>query len=136
MAIPLLALRVLLYILLIPSLQIVASFNHNVLLFPHHFLRQRRGQDYPFSRQNKSIVLMAPIRHTPINARLSNASVQDLQYLQNRIERRRPKPKSKHRPEYYQNLIQRHDIAKIVIKNRYSDTIKDNLSGIQGKFIK
>jgi hypothetical protein len=62
----------------------------------------------------------------------TEAIPQDLQRLQSRIERRRPKPKTKRSPEYYQNLIQQHDTAKIVIKNSYADATIDNLLGIQG----
>ena len=43
---------------------------------------------------------------------------------------------NRRQPEYYQNLIERHDTAKAPIKHRYDDATKDNLSGIRGKFIR
>ncbi|TVY14767.1 hypothetical protein LARI1_G008250 [Lachnellula arida] len=79
---------------------------------------------------------MATVRHAPIDLRLPNTSALDLQHFQNRVERRRPKPKNKRPPEYYRNLIERHDKAKTAIKHKYSDATKDNLSGIKSKFMR
>jgi hypothetical protein len=79
---------------------------------------------------------MAPTRHAPVDPRLPDTSVQGLQLLHRRIERRRPKPKTQRPPGYYQNLIERHDNPKTTIKHRYADATKDNLSGIKSKFIR
>ncbi|KAG9244780.1 hypothetical protein BJ878DRAFT_479840 [Calycina marina] len=68
--------------------------------------------------------------------RLPGTSVQDLQRLQGRVERRRPQPETKRPSEYYQNLITQHDTAMTVIRNRYADATKDNLFSIKGKFIR
>jgi hypothetical protein len=86
--------------------------------------------------QNKPVVLMAPRRNAPVDPRLPKTLVQDLQRLHDRVERRRPKSKIKRPREYYQDLIEQHDSTKTVIKHRYSDTTKDNLRGIRGKFIR
>jgi hypothetical protein len=67
---------------------------------------------------------------------ITEAFSQDLQRLHSRVERRRPKQKISHPPEYYQNLIERHDKAKTAIKHKYADATKDNLSGIKSKFIR
>ncbi|TVY90451.1 hypothetical protein LAWI1_G007273 [Lachnellula willkommii] len=49
----------------------------------------------------------------------TEAFSQDLQRLHSRVERRRPKQKIDHPPEYYQNLVKRHDKAKTAIKHRF-----------------
>jgi hypothetical protein len=103
------------------------------LLCLHHSLRRRCYQDPSLLTQNNPIVLMAPRRHAPVDSRLQDTSVQD---LHRRVERRRPKPKSKRPPGYYQNLIERHDNLKATIRHRYADATKDNLSGIKSKFIR
>lgn len=66
--------------------------------------------------------------------RLPDNSVQDLQHLHGRVKRRRPQPKIKRPPDYYQNLIEQHDTAKTVIPNAHADATKDNVSGIESKF--
>jgi hypothetical protein len=77
---------------------------------------------------------MAPERYVAAGSRLPNTIPQDIQRLHGRVERRRPKPKNKHPPEYYRDLIERHNNPKAVIKTRYADTTKDNLRNIRGKF--
>jgi hypothetical protein len=79
---------------------------------------------------------MAPRQYTPVLSQLPKTSVQDLQRLHSRVERRRRKPQNKRPPEYYQNLIKEHDKVKAVIQNNYSDATKDNVSIIRGKFIR
>ena len=86
--------------------------------------------------QNKPVVLMGPRRNAPVDPRLPKTLVQDRQRLHDRVERRRPKSKIKRPREYYQDLIEQHDSTKTAIKHRYSDTTKDNLRGIRGKFIR
>lgn len=75
-------------------------------------------------------------QHATVHPQLPHMSVLDLQHLHCRIERHRSKPKNRSPPEYYQNLIERHDKAKTAIKHKYADATKDNLLGIKGNFIK
>jgi hypothetical protein len=71
--------------------------------------------------------------YTTVNLRLPQTSHPNLTQLNDRVERRRPKPKTQPRPpEYYQNLIDQHD--KTTVKRNYADTTKDNLQDIIDKF--
>lgn len=77
---------------------------------------------------------MAPTR-VPSARPQTTAFVPDhLRELYNRVERRRPKPKPKHDPEFYQTLIKKHDNGEVKLKPRHSDATRDNISGILGKF--
>jgi len=87
-------------------------------------------------QQSNLIILMAPRHCTPVLSQLPKTSVQDLQRLHSRVERRRRKPQNKRPPEYYQNLIKEQDKVKAVIQNDYSDANKDNVSIIRGKFVR
>ncbi|KAH6661772.1 FluG domain-containing protein [Halenospora varia] len=71
--------------------------------------------------------------YTTVNLRLPQTSHPNLAQLNDRVKRRRPKPKIQPRPpEYYQNLIDQHD--KTTVKRNYADTTKDNLQDIIDKF--
>jgi len=75
---------------------------------------------------------MVTKNHTKINSRLPQTSLPHLARLNNRVERRRPKPKTQHSPEYYKNLINQYN--NTTIKRDYADTTIDNLQGIIDKF--
>lgn len=79
---------------------------------------------------------MAPRQYATFDAGLPKTSVQDLQRLHNRVERHRPKPKSKRSPDYYQGLIEQYDKTKTTIRHSYADTTKDNIWVIRGKFMR
>lgn len=70
--------------------------------------------------------------YTTVNVRLPQTSLPNLARLNDRVERRRPKPKIQHPPEYYKNLINKYD--NTTVKRNYADTTKDNLQGIIDKF--
>jgi hypothetical protein len=69
---------------------------------------------------------MVARNYATVNLRLPQTSLPNLARLNNRVERRRPKPKIQPRPpEYYQNLIDQHN--KTTVKRNYADATKDNL---------
>lgn len=75
---------------------------------------------------------MVARNYTTANLRLPQTSLPNLAQLNDRIERRRPKPKIQQRPsEYYQNLI---NFNKTTVKRNYADATFDNLQGIINKF--
>lgn len=105
-------------------------FSH---LSTHHLARQYSAQDNPASRPNNPAFTMVVRDYTTVNLRLPQTSHPNLAQLNDRVERRRPKPKIQPRPpEYYQNLIDQHD--KTTVKRNYADTTKDNLQDIIDKF--
>jgi hypothetical protein len=76
---------------------------------------------------------MPATNHTTVRLRQPQTSLPNLARLNDRIKRRRPRPKIQQRPpEYYQNLINQHN--KTTVKYNYSDTTKDNLQDIMDKF--
>lgn len=76
---------------------------------------------------------MVARNYATINLRLPPTLLPNLACLNNRVERRRPKPKTQpHSPEYYQNLIDQHN--QTTVKRNYADTTKDNLQDIIDKF--
>jgi hypothetical protein len=76
---------------------------------------------------------MATRNYTTVNLRLPQTSQPNLARLNDRVERRRPKPKTQRRPpEYYQNLIAQ--LNKTTVKRKYAQTTSDNLQGIIDRF--
>jgi hypothetical protein len=76
---------------------------------------------------------MVARNHTAVNPRLPQTSIPNLTRLNDRVERRRPKPKIQPRPaEYYQNLINQYN--ETTVKRNYADTTKDNLQDIIDMF--
>jgi hypothetical protein len=75
---------------------------------------------------------MVPRQHATVDSRLLATS--DLRRLHGHVERRRPIPKNKRPPGYYESLIKRHDTTQTAIKHKYADATKDNLRNIRAKF--
>lgn len=71
----------------------------------------------------------------PVHPRVPHTSVLDLRHLHSRVQRRRPKPKNEAPPKHYHDLIEQLDKTSSIPQN-YSDASKDNIRGIQGKFIR
>jgi len=75
---------------------------------------------------------MAPRQCAAASLRLLQASKPNLKRLNDRIERRWPKPKNE-LPENYHDLIETLDKMTAIPQN-YSDASKDNIRGLRGRF--
>jgi hypothetical protein len=75
---------------------------------------------------------MVARNYATVNLRLPQTSLPNVARLNDGVERRRPKPKIQHPPEYYENLINKFD--NTTVKRNYADTTTDNLQGIIDKF--
>lgn len=123
--------RTYLYVMIIPASQRSPTNTLFLLSYTRHPLRRRCRQDQPLPQQSPPSSWPRDGTH---DCQISQCNI--FNALRSRVERRRPKPKTQRRAEYYQNLIERHGNPTTVIQNRYADATKDNLSSIRGKFIR